>query len=137
MRTSVRGFARLRETPARAGGALIVPQSADARIRDRRVREQQLDRRKTTRTGPRDTRPRAKKGDLDAEVVAVAVVHPTGDVPPLGAKRRVAAVIARKRERRAGGDGRIADLCSCRRRDERKVVNKKRRRFMFAFLSDS
>src|ERR1700736_6735171 len=47
----------------------------------------------------------AKKRDLKAERLAALGGQPTGDVPPLGAKLRVTAVIRRKYQRLIGIDG--------------------------------
>ena len=43
-----------------------------------------------------DARTVAKERDLDAEHRVRRVAHPAGDVPPLGAERRMAAVVARE-----------------------------------------
>ena len=93
-----------------ACGTLVVAQPAVPRIRDRRVREQQLARRETAGPAFGDAGAIAKERDLDAEIVSVAVAHPGRDVPPLGAEQRVAAVVARKREYGVRRDCRVADL---------------------------
>ena len=111
-------LARLREPESRARRALVVPQAAERRIGDRRVREQQLRRREAARAVFGHARARAKERDLHAEVAAARVAHPARDVPPLRAKRGMAAVIARKRERDAALDSGIAHLARARRRGD-------------------
>ena len=100
MRTSVVVLGGLGEAEARARRALVVAQARRARIGERRVREQELPRREA-RSGSSSATP----GRLRKNVTwtpssrAARVAEPAGDVPPLGAECRMAAVVARKRER--------------------------------------
>ena len=62
------------------------------------MREQQLARREAARVVVAVPGSRAEKGDLEATGRRSFALQPAGHVPPLGAKARVRAVVARKAE---------------------------------------
>jgi hypothetical protein len=84
--------------------ALGVPQAADGRIRDRRVPEQDLPRRKPARIRFAQARPHAKKRDLEADRLGVLVLDPTRHVPPLDAEIGMRALVARELQLDTGRD---------------------------------
>ena len=90
----------------------------------RRVREHELPGREVARVVLGDARPVAKERDLDAERLAVARAHPAGHVPPLGAVRGVAAVVAR--ERAATAPAAPRDSPSARARRHRRGEERQR-----------
>jgi hypothetical protein len=98
-----------REAESRARRALVVVETAVPRIGERRMREHELPRRERASIRLGNARPVAKERDLHTPLPARGVPDPAGGVPPLGAKLRVGAVIARKHER-ARLDARVVDL---------------------------
>src|SRR5712691_882342 len=100
----------LGEPEPRARGALIVQQPTGRRIGERRVRKEQLPRRKPARNIFGDARPVAKKSDLHAELPAAGRLEPARDVPPFAAELRMAAVVSRELQHRALAHRRILTL---------------------------
>ncbi len=89
------GFLRLCHAEACARDALVVQQPAAAHVGERGVREQQLVGREGGAQRAGLVHPGAEEGDLETPVLAV-LPGVSGDVPPLGAQVRVAAVVARE-----------------------------------------
>ena len=119
MRTSVLSCAGVGDAEPLARGALVVPQPSFARVGDRGVGEQQLPGREVAGVVFLQQRAIAKEGDLDAEVPAALVLHPAGDVPPLGPVAGMRTMVARKDQRRPGLHRRIACIApACRGRQE-------------------
>src|SRR5258706_4613930 len=83
---------RQRKTGAR--GTLVVQQLAELRVGDRGMGKQQLARIERARIGTLLVGTSAKERDLEAD----RAVEPAGDVPPLGAKFRVSAMVTGKDE---------------------------------------
>ncbi len=124
------GSVGTREIEHRARCALVVQQSARPGIRERRVGEHELPRREPAGARLCHARPAAEERHLEAVFLPVARFDLPGEVPPLGTKVGVRAVIARKAQhrlrrrhgegfRRGGGSrGRMADRHR-RQREER------------------
>ena len=97
-----------RQPEAGASGALRVHEAAVFGLGQRGVREQQLRGREATRVGRVVAGARAEERHLHAQrlaaPVAVEAAQPAGEVPPLRAKRRMRAVVARKLQRLAAYD---------------------------------
>src|SRR5258707_5794609 len=74
------------------------------------MREEQLPRREPARNVFGDARPVAEKSDLHAELLAACRPEPAGDVPPLAAELRMAAVVARELQRHARAHRRVPAL---------------------------
>src|SRR5450631_2508960 len=92
------------ESHSGTANALVLPQPAAVRVADGAMRDQQLMRCEGARIVLVNIGLGAKKRDLKAQRLAVLGGQPTGDVPPLGAKLRVAAIIRGKYQRLTGSD---------------------------------
>jgi len=102
------GFGGTGEIECRARDPLIVAKAPERRVGDRGVGKDQLPRRECARTRLRDPWTAAEERDLDTDLAVLSIAKPARDIPPLGAKGGVAAVIARERQRQPR-DFRIGD----------------------------
>src|SRR6185436_14807540 len=93
----------VRERKTGARRALVGQQLAALRIGERRMRKDDLPRVEAARVVALLRRSGAEERDLEAE----RAIEPAGDVPPLGTKLGMRAVIARKDEALAWRDTRV------------------------------
>src|SRR3712207_1039678 len=70
-------------------------------VAERSMRDHDLTRRECAWIALVDVRACAEKGHLEAEIAPAGILDPTGDVPPLGPKRRMRAVVLWKAKRGA------------------------------------
>src|SRR5690606_21527241 len=83
--------------PETGTGRSLGPQQTTAhRIADRGMRKEQLLRREARRIPLVDSRSAAKERDLETTFHALSIGEPTGDVPPFGPVRGMAAFIFRQ-----------------------------------------